>query len=94
AERKIVEDIADYHLIKGKNTALSTRASSICYYVKGLCAATNRNYEDSFQFFNRTRDILDNNPKSRKISDTAMWLHYRIYCVATSIISSLKKQNV
>jgi tetratricopeptide (TPR) repeat protein len=27
-----------------------------------LCAATNRNYEDSFQFFNRTREILDNKP--------------------------------
>jgi tetratricopeptide (TPR) repeat protein len=65
-ERRIVEDIADYHLIKGKNTALSTRASSMCYYIKGLCAATNRNYEDSFQFFNRTRDILDNNPRIKE----------------------------
>ena len=62
-ERKIVEGIADYHLIKGKNTAISTRASSMCYYIKGLCAATNRNYKDSFQFFNRTREILDDNPK-------------------------------
>ena len=62
-ERKVVEGIADYHLIKGKNTALSTKAASICYYIKGLCAATNRNYEDSFQFFNRTREILDNNPE-------------------------------
>lgn len=61
-ERKVVESIADYHLIKGKNTALSTRASSMCYYIKGLCAATNRNYEDSYQFFNRTREILDKNP--------------------------------
>jgi hypothetical protein len=61
-ERKIVEDIANYHLIKGKNTALSTRASSMCYYIKGLCAATNRDYEVSFQFFNRTREILDDNP--------------------------------
>ncbi len=61
-ERKVVEGIADYHLIKGKNTALSTKAASICYYIKGLCAATNRNYADSFQFFNRTREILDNNP--------------------------------
>lgn len=61
-ERKIVNNIADYHLIKGKNTAMSTRASSMCYYIKGLCAATNRNYEDSFQFFNRTKDIMDNNP--------------------------------
>lgn len=61
-ERQLVADIADYHLIKGKNTALSTKAASICYYIKGLCAATNRNYEESFQFFNRTKEILDSNP--------------------------------
>lgn len=61
-ERQIVEDIANYHLIKGKNTALSSKAASICYYIKGLCAATNRDYESSFQFFNRTKEILDNNP--------------------------------
>ena len=67
-ERKIVEDIADYHLIKGKNTAISTRAASMCYYIKGLCAATNRNFDDSFQFFNRVREILDNNPKIKEDS--------------------------
>lgn len=61
-ERALVQEIADYHLIKGKNTALSTKAASICYYIKGLCAATNRNYNDSFQFFNRTKEILDDNP--------------------------------
>jgi tetratricopeptide (TPR) repeat protein len=61
-EQKAVEEIADYHLIKGKNTALSTRAASMCYYIKGLCAATNRNFKDSFEFFNKTREILDNNP--------------------------------
>ncbi len=62
SEREMVESIADYHLIKGKNTALSTKAASICYYIKGLCAATNRNYTDSYAFFNRTREILDDNP--------------------------------
>lgn len=62
AEREVVEGIANYHLIKGKNTALSVKAASICYYIKGLCAATNRNYVDSFKFFNKTREILDNNP--------------------------------
>lgn len=62
-ESQVVDAIADYHLIKGKNTALSTRASSMCFYIKGLCAATNRNFEDSYQFFNRTREILDKNPK-------------------------------
>ena len=68
-ERQKVADIADYHLIKGKNTALSTKAASICYYIKGLCAATVRNYSDSFQFFNRTKEILDNNPAIK--SDSA-----------------------
>lgn len=61
-ERKVVAAIANHHLIKGKNTALSSKAASICYYIKGLCAATNRNYADSYQFFNRTKEILDNNP--------------------------------
>ncbi|MFT5859467.1 MAG: tetratricopeptide (TPR) repeat protein [Flavobacteriaceae bacterium] len=68
AERSVVADIADYHLIKGKNTALSSKAASICYYIKGLCAATNRNYQDSFQFFNRTREILDDNPSIKQDS--------------------------
>lgn len=61
-EKQQVEAIADYHLIKGKNTALSSKAASICYYIKGLCAAANRNYDDSFTFFNRTKEILDNKP--------------------------------
>ncbi|HLU88013.1 MAG TPA: hypothetical protein VKZ44_09685 [Taishania sp.] len=60
-EEKEVEEIADHHLIKDKNTALSIRASSICYYIKGLCAATNRNFADSYLFFNKTKEILDSN---------------------------------
>src|SRR5690606_5456020 len=40
-EKKVVDDIANYHLIKGKNTAISTRATTMCYYIKGLCSATN-----------------------------------------------------
>ncbi|MDX1445758.1 hypothetical protein [Lishizhenia sp.] len=65
-ERKVVSDIANHHLIKGKNTALSSRAASICYYIKGLCAATSREYTDSYKFFNRTKYILDHNPKIKK----------------------------
>jgi pentatricopeptide repeat protein len=64
-ERKVVDEIADYHLIKGKNTAISTRATSICYYIKGLCAATNREYDDAFLFFNKVRTILDKDKKLR-----------------------------
>jgi hypothetical protein len=62
-EKKVVEDIADYHLIKGKNTAISTRATTMCYYIKGLCSATNREYQDSFVFFNKVRAILDRSPQ-------------------------------
>lgn len=81
-ERATVQEIADYHLIKGKNTAISTKAASICYYIKGLCAATNRNYEDSFQFFNRTREILDNNPaiKLDTASRYVMTLFHLLRC--------------
>lgn len=62
-ERKVVDEIADYHLIKGKNTAISTRATSMCYYIKGLCAATNRDFDDAFLFFNKVRLVLDRDPK-------------------------------
>jgi hypothetical protein len=62
-ESEVVEEIANYHLIKGKDTALSVKASSMCYYIKGLCAASQRDYNLSFTFFNKTREILDRNPK-------------------------------
>ena len=62
-EETRVAEIADNHLIKGKNTAISSNAASICYYIKGLCAATTRNYIDSYVYFNKTKEILDNNPE-------------------------------
>ncbi|MFT7344369.1 MAG: hypothetical protein ACI9XP_000953 [Lentimonas sp.] len=65
-ERAMVNEIADYHLIKGKKTAISTRAAVICYYIKGVCAATNRDYENAQVFFNKTRTILDDYPKLRE----------------------------
>lgn len=64
-ERTIVKEIEDYHLIKGKNTALSSSAASICYYIKGLCAVTNRQYQDAYIFFNKVKEILDRNPNLR-----------------------------
>lgn len=44
-ERQIVNEIMDHHLIKGKNTALSLKASTACFYIQGLCAWTNRDME-------------------------------------------------
>lgn len=81
-ERQLVDSIADYHLIKGKNTAISTRAASMCYYIKGLCAATNRQYDLSFEFFNKTRSILNNSPKIKEDSGQRylMTLSYLCRC--------------
>ncbi len=62
AEREEVDKIANHPLIKGKNTALSSRAATICYYIQGLCAATNRDYQTSFVKFLRVKTILDENP--------------------------------
>lgn len=62
-QRQTVSEIENHHLIKGKNTALSIRASSICYYIQGLCAATKRDFELSYTKFNRVRNLLDQNPK-------------------------------
>lgn len=65
-QKKTVAEVAEYHLIKGKNTALSSRAASICYYVQGLCHVTNREYNLAFQKFTKVQKILDNNPKIKK----------------------------
>lgn len=102
-EKAIVESIADYHLIKGKNTALSVRATSICYYIKGLCSATNREYQDSFVFFKRVISILDENLKikadlaKRYLSAQAhlirCYVDIKDYDAAKELIETLKKSH-
>ena len=61
-EESIIEDISNHPLIKEKNTALTTKAATACYSIKGMCASTNRNYEDSLQHFNKVIKIMENNP--------------------------------
>jgi hypothetical protein len=61
-QRAVVNEIANEHLIKGKHTAQSYRAASICYYIKGLCAAAQRQFEDSYVNFIKTKKILDDHP--------------------------------
>ena len=65
-ERKVVAKIADYHLIKEKNTAISARATSICYYIKGLCAASIRDYEDAIINFRKAKMVMDKNPNIKE----------------------------
>lgn len=61
-EKQIVEEISNYPLIKGKNTALSRRAAATCYYIKGLCAITKHELEDSFANFSKVVNIFEQNP--------------------------------
>jgi hypothetical protein len=64
-EREVVNEIADYHLIKGKNTAISTRATTICYYIKGLCAASIRDYEDALTNFRKSKSVMERQARIR-----------------------------
>ncbi len=43
-EHAMVEEISEHPLIKGKNTALSKRAATICYYTQGFCHWAKRDW--------------------------------------------------
>lgn len=62
-ERKVVNEIENHHLISGKNTALSTRATTICYYIKGVCSASKRDYEDALVFFRKAKSVMERKTK-------------------------------
>ena len=68
-ELEIIEEIVNHPLIKGKNTAISTKATSICYYIQGLCAATNRKLDDSYVAFRKVRSVLDGKPLIKEDSN-------------------------
>ena len=59
ADRALVEEISHHPLIIGRNTALSYRAATICYYIQGFCATANVDMESALLKFNRVREILD-----------------------------------
>lgn len=61
-DRAVVHEISHHPLIKGKNTALSYRAATICFYIQGFCAMANRDTERSYKNFMRVKEILDDNP--------------------------------
>ena len=65
-EHAMVEEISEHPLIKGKNTALSMRAATICFYTQGLCAWAKRDWPLSLEKFMRVKQILDDHPKIRK----------------------------
>ncbi len=65
-DKALVEEISHHHLIQGKDTALSRRAATICYYIQGFCAKANVDYDTAFVKFMRVKEILDDNPLIRK----------------------------
>lgn len=62
-EHEMVEEIRDHPLIKGKNTALSQRAATICYYTQGFCHWAKRDWATALEKFERVRTILDGHPQ-------------------------------
>ena len=64
-EHAMVEEISEHPLIKGKNTALSRRAATICYYTQGFCYWAKRDWATSLEKFQRVRQILDENTQVR-----------------------------
>lgn len=64
-EHAMVEEISEHPLIKGKNTALSKRAATICYYTQGFCQWAKRDWSTSLEKFKRVKQILDGYPAIR-----------------------------
>lgn len=62
---RIIEEIAEHPLIKGKNTALSSRAATICYYTQGFCNIASGKPELALEKYLRVKEILDNQPELR-----------------------------
>lgn len=66
ADKALVEEISHHPLIIGKNTALSRRAATICYYIQGFCATAKVDKKTALQNFVKVKDILDKNPLIRQ----------------------------
>lgn len=58
-DKQIIEEISNHPLIKNKNTALSNRAATICYYIQGFCAMANRDWKQSRIKFEKVKAIFD-----------------------------------
>lgn len=66
ADRKLVEEISSHPLIVGKNTALSKRAATICFYTQGFCHLANVDYKLAATKFIRVKEIIDSNKNIKK----------------------------
>ncbi|MGF1564277.1 MAG: hypothetical protein ACFCUH_02815 [Flavobacteriales bacterium] len=85
-EKNIVDEIKNHPLIKGKNTALSKRAATICYYTQGFCNIAEGNYDVAQAKFMRVKEIVDENPHLRQdlAKRYVKTLNYIIFCLIDS----------
>ncbi|MDZ4750690.1 MAG: hypothetical protein SGI87_03660 [Flavobacteriales bacterium] len=60
--KAIVDEIVNHPLIKDKNTALSKRAATICYYTQGFCNMANGEQAVALEKFKKVKEILDGVP--------------------------------
>jgi tetratricopeptide (TPR) repeat protein len=65
ADRALVEEISHHPLIIGRNTAISHRAATICYYIQGFCATAKVDKHTAIQKFTKVKQILDDHPQLR-----------------------------
>lgn len=65
-DRALVQEIANHPLIREKNTALSKRAATICYYTQGFCNLAKGDAATALEKFSRVKSILDDQAKIRK----------------------------
>jgi hypothetical protein len=65
-DRAMMNEIGAHPLIVGKNTALSVRAASICYYTQGFCQLASGSTEEALVRFKRVKDLLDQQPHIRE----------------------------
>ncbi len=65
-DKQVVLEISSHPLIKNKNTALSRRAATICYYIQGFCALANRDWKKCAEKFGKVRAIFEENPHIKK----------------------------
>ena len=62
---RIINEIVDHPLIKGKNTALSQRAATICYYTQGFCNIAKGETLVALEKYHKVKIILDSHPELR-----------------------------
>lgn len=62
SERNMVDEISHHPLIKDSSLALSIRAQSICYYVRGFCCQAYRDTNGSINNFEKAITVMDDNP--------------------------------